>query len=520
VRNITELFPGNVPRQSAGICLALVVLVFAVYLQVGNHAFLNYDDNLYVTDNPYVAGGITGKSIVWAFTSIEASNWHPLTWLSHMVDVELYDMNPRGHHLTSVAIHAFSSVLLFLLLLRITGTLWQSATVAALFAIHPMHVESVAWVAERKDVLSGFFWFLTLLAYAEYTAKRKRLWYLLTLVSFVLGLMAKPMLVTLPVVMLLMDYWPFGRFGHSGRSNGNGVPVTRTPLTVLVKEKIPFAACALASSIITVIAQHADGAIKSLQTVPVLLRVENALIAYVSYIGSMAWPDDLAILYPFPPAFPLWQVLGALLVLLVITAATVRARHRSPYLAMGWLWYLVTLVPVIGLVQVGVQSMADRYTYIPSIGLFIMTVWGVSDLVAGLKCRRALLTLLAGAVICAKTAVTWQQVGTWRDNVSLYRQALESTTNNYVIHNNLGSAYATNWNLDAAIREFREALRINPNYGDAHYNLGNALATKGELQGAIGEFREALRINPGDTKAAYNLSVVLEQMRLVREIGY
>ncbi|WP_214175835.1 tetratricopeptide repeat protein [Geomobilimonas luticola] len=501
------MFSGNVPRQSAGICLALIVMVFALYFQVGNHAFLNYDDNVYVTANPNVAGGITGESIIWAFTSFDASNWHPLTWLSHMVDVELFGMDPRGHHLTSVAIHALSTVLLFLLLLRITGSRWHSSCVAVFFAIHPLHVESVAWVAERKDVLSAFFWFLTLLLYASYTVQQKRVFYLLALASFALGLMAKPMLVTLPVVMLLLDYWPLGRC-RTGGADGEG-----RSFRVLVREKVPFFACALASSILTVFAQRSEGAIKSLGAVPFPLRLENSLVSYGAYLGNIIWPDDLAILYPIPSSYPLWQVIGSLFVLLFVSVATVRARHRFPYLAVGWLWFLVTLVPVIGLLQVGVQSMADRYTYIPSIGLFIMAVWGIPELLAGFTYRMAILTLLAGAVIGAKTAVTWQQLGYWRDNFSLYEQTLKVTDDNYVIHNNLGIAHADAWNLDAAIGEFRKALRINPNYAEAHYNLGIALAMKGELDMAIREFREALRIHPGDAKANYNLGVALEQKR-------
>jgi tetratricopeptide (TPR) repeat protein len=489
-----------------------------VYLQVGNHAFLNYDDNVYVTSNPNVAGGITGKGIVWAFTSFDASNWHPLTWLSHMVDAELFGMDPRGHHLTSVAIHALSTVLLFLLLLRITGLLWRSSCVAVLFAIHPLHVESVAWVAERKDVLSAFFWFLTLLLYSTYVARQKRAFYLLALVSFVLGLMAKPMLVTLPVVMLLLDYWPLDRYRTKEQSDGR-LSGRIAPLKALVREKIPFFACAFASSITTIFAQRSDGAIKSLGAIPVPLRVENSLISYVAYIGNIIWPDDLAILYPIPPSYPFWQVICSLLVLLLISMATVRARHRFPYLAVGWIWFIATLIPVIGLIQVGVQSMADRYTYIPSVGLFIMAFWGIPDLLAGFTCRRAILILLAGAVISAKAAVTWQQLGHWRDDFSLYRQALKVTADNYVIHNNLGIALANNWNLDAAIREFREALRINPNYSEAHYNLGIALAMKGDLDTAIGEFREALRIHPGDARANYNLGVALEQKRQLLEAG-
>jgi tetratricopeptide (TPR) repeat protein len=494
--------------------MALIVIVVVVYMQAGNHEFLNFDDNVYVTSNPHVASGITGENIIWAFTSFDESNWHPITWLSHMTDVQFYGMNPRGHHLTNVAIHAISTVILFLLLFRLTGSRWQSSFVAALFALHPLHVESVAWVAERKDVLCAFFWFFTLFLYSEYAAKRKPALYILALFSFVLGLMSKPMLVTLPVVMLMMDYWPLGRFRSKDREEGLcQLSGSGPPLMALVIEKIPFFACSLLSSVATIIAQHSGGAMKSLDAIPFLLRIENALIAYVKYIGKTFWPHDLAVLYPLPLSFPLWQVICSLLVLLLVSAATVWARHRHPYLVVGWFWFLVSLLPVIGLIQVGGQSMADRYSYIPLIGLFIMAAWGVPDLTRGLKHREGILSLLAGTVIITTAALTWQQLGYWRDNFSLYRHTLQVTAGNYVIHNNLGNAFANKWDLDAAIQEFYEALRINPNYSDAHYNLGMAFAIKGNLDAAIQELREALRINPGNAKALFNLGVALDQKR-------
>lgn len=513
-------FLTNGQRQTAVICLTLIVIVFALYSPVANHAFLNYDDNIYVTGNRHVAAGMTGKGISWAFTAVEAGNWHPLTWLSHMLDVELYGMEPRGHHLTSVAIHALATLSLFLLMLRLSGLLWHSSCVAILFAIHPLHVESVAWVAERKDVLSAFFWFLTLLLYAEYTSRQKRAYYLLALASFVLGLMAKPMLVTLPLVMLLLDYWPLNRCQLMESAAGPAPLLAGSRrLKLLLRDKIPFFACAVAATIMTIFAQHADGAIKSLDAIPLPFRVQNALVAYVTYIGNTVWPDDLAILYPIPPSYTFWQVSGSLLVLLLITAATVHGRHRFPCFLAGWLWFLITLLPVIGIIQVGVQAMADRYTYIPSVGLFIMAVWGGPLLVNRWKHRLAVLTLLAGTVMCVNAALTWQQLRYWRDNFSLYERTLAVTADNYVIHNNLGSAYAANWHLEAAIREFRAALRIRPHYSDAHYNLAMALAMKGETETAIREFREALRINPGFSKAAYHLQIALEQKRLLQESG-
>lgn len=513
------------------ICVALIVIVCTVYAQVGNHEFLSYDDDIYVTDNPHVAAGLTGKGVIWAFTAVDAANWHPVTWLSHMADVEVFGMNPRGHHLTNVAIHAISTVVLLLFLLRMTGALWQSAFVAALFALHPLHVESVAWVAERKDVLSALFCFLTLLLYSEFTVKRKTLLYISTLVVFVLGLMSKPMLVTLPVVMLLLDYWPLGRCGGRGTGNGsqgsgiwdqkteNGkrdIPAGSTALS-LVWEKIPFFACSLLSSVATIIAQQSGGAVKSLGMIPLQLRSENALIAYVTYIVKTIWPRDLAVLYPIPPSFPFWQVGGSLLVLLLISVATIRFRHRYPYLVAGWFWFLITLVPVIGIVQVGVQGMADRYSYLSSIGLFVMAAWGVSDLSQDRKYRERVLALLAGAVITVSTVLSWQQLGYWRDNTSLYMHTLRVTTGNYVIHNNLGIVQGYNGKMDAAIKEFNAALRINPNYSDARYNLGMTFAIIGDLEKAIWHLREALRIDPNNSKAYTNLGVVLDQQKRQRE---
>lgn len=494
-------------RNLVLVSISLIVIILAVYLQAGNHEFLNYDDNVYVTSNPHVANGITGKNIIWAFTSIEAANWHPITWLSHMADVQLYGMNPRGHHFTNVVIHTVSSILLLLLLFRITGSLWQSSFVAALFALHPLHVESVAWVAERKDLLSAFFWFLTLVLYAEYAAKRKPALYILALFSFVLGLMSKPMLVTLPVVMLMIDYWPLNRYRDEVQGQGSRQLIGR--VISLIKEKIPFFACSLCAGIVTIFAQHKGGAMKNFDAIPLLLRIENAPISYVKYIGKAFWPHDLAVLYPIPLSFPLWQVAGSLFILLLVSVATVWARHLHPYLAVGWFWFIVTLIPVIGLIQVGVQSMADRYSYIPLIGLFIMAAWGVSDLAEGLKHRVNILALLAGTVIIASTACTWQQIGYWQDNISLYRHTLQVTTGNYIIHYNLGTALANKGDMDAAIQEFSEALRLNPNCTIAHNNLGLALAKKGNLDAAIQEYREALHLTPDYSDPHNNLGIAL-----------
>jgi Tfp pilus assembly protein PilF len=478
------------------IAIALVAVTLAVYFQVGNHQFLNLDDNSYVTDNSHVASGLSGANIRWAFTSVEASNWHPLTWLSHMADVQLYGMNPRGHHLTSVAIHTAAALCLLLLLVRMTGDLWPSAFVAALFALHPLHVESVAWVAERKDVLSALFCFLTLLAYVEYVARRKLWLYMLTLGLFALGLMAKPMLVTLPLVMLMLDYWPLGR-REAERQEPRGLR--------LITEKIPFFACSVLSGLITIYAQQHGGAMAALTTVPLLNRCQNALAAYVTYLGKTLWPRDLAVLYPFPAFIPLWQSICSLSLLIILTAIVFRIGRRHPCLMVGWFWFIITLVPVIGIIQVGSQAMADRYTYIPTIGLFIMAAWGIPELTKGMRQQKAVVTLLAATVIFTSAVLTRQQLGYWRDNVSLYRHTLQITTGNYIIHNNLGIALAGSGQLNEAIREYQRALQIFPDHANAHYNLGTALQTKGFLNAALKEYQETLRITPDDPDARINL---------------
>lgn len=477
--------------------LLLVAITFAVYFQVLSQPFFDFDDQVYVTSNSHVAGGLTGENIVWAFTSVDAANWHPVTWLSHLADIQFFGMNPHGHHLTSLVIHIVSSLLLLLLLSRLTGSLWSSFFVAGLFALHPMHVESVAWVAERKDVLSALFWFLTLLFYCEYAKKAKLSLYPLSLLCFVLGLMSKPMLVTLPLVMLLIDYWPLGRY--QGQVSGRA--------KALIKEKIPFFLFSLLSCLVTLYAQYKGGAINSLKTVSLGLRVENALVAYLKYLGKTLWPQDLAFFYPFPLAIPLWQVVGSLFILLAVSAAVIRTRRRYPYLAVGWFWFLVTLIPVIGFVQVGQQSMADRYSYLPALGLFIMLAWGAPDLVKGLRLSGRILAIPAAAVLIASAALTWQQLGYWHDSITLYRHTLKVTKDNYLINYSLGLLLANNGEPDAAIREYREVLRIRPDDTPTHNNLGLTLAGKGDLDTAIGEFKEALRLDPNCAEAHTNLGV-------------
>ena len=507
-------------RREALVCLFLVVSILAVYWQVTDHEFINYDDNVYITDNPHVQSGLTGKSVGWAFTTTQAGNWHPLTWLSHMMDYQLFGLNPRGHHLTSVFLHITNSILLFLALRWATSTIWPSALVASLFAIHPLHVESVAWVAERKDVLSTFFWLLTILAYIKYGKRPKRITYLLVLLLFALGLAAKPMLVTLPFVLLLLDYWPLDRFrlGRDSGSAENKSPrslepsIKKLPPSRLIVEKLPMFMLSGIFSVIALWAQEKAGAMSGMDIVPFKWRIANALVSYVSYIGKMIWPRGLAVFYPHPQnSLPIWQVVLAGLLLLILSTLVVRLAARYKYGLVGWLWYLGTLVPVIGLVQVGEQARADRYTYVPLIGLYIIIAWGLADLGKKSRRRRTLLTVSVTSLLMVLALCSWQQTRLWRNSISLFEHTLKVTTNNYVAHYTLGNALALQGNLAGAIAQYKKALRIRPNYAEAHNNLGNALALQGNLAGAVRHYQESLRIIPIQGKTQRNLGVALDR---------
>lgn len=490
-------------RNAVLMCLVLAVVTIAVYVHVGSHGFINIDDPGYVTENPHIVGGITGRNIVWAFTSFDQANWHPVTWLSHMMDVQLYGLSPQGHHLTSVYIHTVSAILLFILLLRLTGAQYQSLFVAAMFALHPLHVESVAWVAERKDVLSAFFGFLSLLFYSQYAKNKSAATYVFALSSFLLGLMSKPMLVTLPVVMLLIDFWPLNRYGTDEETGENHLRFKR--LAALVSEKSPFLIFSIISCIITICGQH-KAIINYFSPV---FRIENTLVSYVKYIIKIIWPSDMAVLYPMPPSIPIWQVFSSVCVLVIFSSVAVKCRRRYPYIAVGWFWFIITLVPVIGIIQVGSQAMADRYSYIPATGLFIIAAWGFSDLTKGIRCRHAVLSLLAGIAVCTSAALTRQQVGYWQNNATLYRHTLQVTTGNEIIHYNLGNYFHSEGDLNSAVFEYKETLQINPNNEGAHINLGIIYRNSGNLNQAIQEFQEALQINPDNAYAHNNLGLSL-----------
>jgi protein O-mannosyl-transferase len=497
-------------RGQGLICLLLSLVTLAVFLPVARHEFINYDDPDYVTRNAMVLNGLSWHGAVWAFTSGAAGNWHPFTWLSHMLDVQLFGLWAGGHHLINVLFHIANTLALFLILNGMTRALWRSALVAALFALHPLHVESVAWVSERKDVLSAFFFLLTLWAYTRYaqslrSAARSTLhapaFYALALFFFTLGLMSKPMLVTLPFVLLLLDYWPLGRIQVSS-------PFVIRHLSSLIREKLPFFALAMASSIVTFVVQQKGGAVASAEQLPVPLRLANALVAYFRYLGKAVWPDHLAVFYPHPGYWPWWQVVGAALVLGAMSTLVIAVGRRQPALLVGWLWFVGMLVPVIGLVQVGLQSMADRYSYLPLIGLFILLVWAVPE---GWLNRKAFVFGTA-ALLAAGAAATFQQVRVWRTAESLFRHATAVTQKNYLAYHNLGSALARMDQADEATRCFEMALAIRSNYPDAQYDLGVIAARRGEWDEAVARYRAALQLKPKFPEAHNNLGNVLSEL--------
>jgi tetratricopeptide (TPR) repeat protein len=534
-----------------GVCVFLAAVIWVVFGQTLGYKFVNFDDNAYVYENPEVAPGLTLKGIVRAFTHIHASNWHPLTWISHMLDCQLYGLNPGGHHLTNILLHAATAILLFLVLRRMTGALWRSAFVAAVFAIHPLRVESVAWVAERKDVLSGVFFMLTIGAYVCYVEESKvrgpksKVLYSLTLVAFALGLMCKPMLVTLPVVLLLLDYWPLGRVaGGEWRVTGEkgGKPSTLNPqLSTLLLEKLPLFGLATASCVITIFAQ--TEAVRSFEQISLSGRVGNALISYVAYLGQMFWPSDLAVLYPFRAGDVGVSRVGLSLVVLAGISTGVFFLRRRPYFLTGWLWYLIMLVPVIGILQVGLQARADRYTYLPQIGLYLLLTWAAADLCAGWRQRRVVLGGCATIILTALIFCARVQTSYWQNSESLWTHTLACTSDNDIaynglgiallekgnvddaiihfqkalqlnpdaakVQNNLGNAFLRKGNVDEAISHYQKVLQIRPDYAEIHYNLGNALLRKGSVDDAIVHFQKALQIKPDYTDARFNLGSVL-----------
>jgi Flp pilus assembly protein TadD len=560
------------PRLAAWLMALLLLVTMALYWPATRCDFVTFDDNMYVIDNSHVTSGLTLGNAGWALRSGYAANWHPVTWLSHMLDCQMFGLKPWGHHLTNVLLHALNAGLVFALLRQMTGATWRSLLVAALFAVHPLRVESVAWVSERKDLLSGCFGLLALLAYARYAESRRQsalrsatedgstlrssatedgnaegrrqkpatpnthhasrftfhvsrlpppagTFYLLSLFFFALGLMSKPMLVTWPFVMLLLDYWPLQRTAEGamrGADSRNPQPashftfhVSRPALLPLFLEKLPFFALSAISSVVTFVVQQRGGAMMAAGKLPLSVRSGNALISYCRYLGKLFRPADLAVFYWHPGQWPLGKVLLAGGLILGISVLVFVLRRRAPYLLVGWLWFLGTLVPVIGLVQVGDQAMADRYTYLPSLGVLVFAVWGAYELTRRWHYPVIALSVAGGAAIVLCLALTRQQIGYWKDGVALFRHALAVTENNQTVHVALGDALGRKGQTDEAIRQYQEILRLKPGYALAHNNLGIALVLKGQTDEAIRELQEAIRLKPGYAEAHYNLGDAL-----------
>jgi tetratricopeptide (TPR) repeat protein len=534
-------------------CALLIVLTLAVYWPVRHFEFVNCDDPVYVTENPVVQRGLTSAGVSWAFSNIDAEFWQPLTWLSHMLDWEVYGRQAGGHHLTSLLWHIANTLLVFLILKGMTGAVWRSGFVAALFALHPLHVESVAWVAERKDVLSTFFGLLAIWAYAGYAAKSQRQslkskvqspkskagrgaatqhatrntrqaagpspsaifrlpssgLYILSLVLFALSLMSKPTLVTLPFLLLLLDFWPLQRLDLNAQNSK-----LKTLLTLL-REKVPFLALTVAASVAAYWIQASRHNLGGVEQYPLPLRLANAAMSYFRYLRKTVWPNDLAVFYPYPDAWPLAQVVGAGLLLAAVSFLAIRLMGRRPYFAVGWFWYLGTLVPVIGLVQVSHHAMADRYSYVPLIGLFVVIAWGVPELLAGVRGGRAALAAGATTLVVLCAAAGRRQVTYWENSITLNQHALAVTANNFMAHENLGAAFDGQGRFDEALVQFELAFktectrRFNPDLTPIRYDLGTALARKGRLAEAKSHLLRALEMQPNIARIHHNLGSVL-----------
>lgn len=540
-------------RYEVLICFFIVIVTSAVYWRIGEFEFIEYDDHEYIIHNPHIQEGLTLKSITWSFKATYAVNWHPVTWLSHILDVELYGMDPGMHHRINQLFHILNILLLFHVLRRATGDLWPSCFVAVVFALHPLQVESVAWVSERKNVLSTFFWMMTLWAYIRYVDHPVGNRYWVVLLFFALGLMAKPMLVTLPFVLLLLDYWPLDRVCRPTTAPGVDDSSNRRAINPeIIKEKIPLFVLAAAASIVTFLVQKSGGAVKSLDLYPLAARVGNMFVSYVNYLIKIVWPFKLAIFYPHPMVYPFWEIAVAGLMLVSMSIFAFRYRRQRPYLAVGWLWFMGTLVPVIGLVQVGIQAMADRYTYVPMIGMLIIIAWGIPDLLSRWRYKIVGLKITGATAALFFAMITWFQVPYWTNTATLFAHALEVTPKNYEIlyklgevflaqnkldraiyyfdeavktfpdaraYNSLGYALLEKGRTDEAISHFFESLRLKPSYDQAHNNLGNAFASQGMLYKAIDHYRTALKIN-SNPEVHNNLGLALIRKGNIDEAVY
>jgi protein O-mannosyl-transferase len=487
-------------------CIGLSILVLVSYWTVAGNQFISFDDPLYVTENAQVQKGLNWETVVWAFTTPRACNWHPLTWLSLMLDRELYWRNAGGYHWTNVILHLLGGLILFLALSRMTASLWRSGLVAALFLIHPLHVESVAWVAERKDVLSGLFWMMGIWCYARYAERPGPVRYLWVVLSFACGLLSKPMVVTFPFVLLLLDWWPLGR-----------VDGGRATWSRLLHEKIPLFLLSAAGSAITFLVQKESQALFPLSAMPFGDRLANAAVSYVAYLGKTFWPVGLSIFYPYHALPPFGHLVAALALLILITVLLLMLLKHRPYLLVGWLWYLGTLVPVIGLVQVGSQAMADRYTYLPLVGVFIMVVWGGKDLLEGCRGRRVIWGFVSAVMLVILVFLTQLQVGYWKDTSTLFGHALRTTKSNFMAHQVLAGDMAKAGDLAGAEKHYREAIRIRPAFKQACTSLGHLLMIQGKQDEASRLLEKTLQIDPTFVLAMKNLGDVRMRQGRIEE---
>jgi len=501
-------------RPDIWVCLFLVIIILGIYWQVRNHTFVNFDDSSYILNNAHVRAGLSFKGIAWAFSFPGFDYWHPMTWLSHMLDCHLYGLKAGMHHQISLILHILNSMLLFLVFKRMTGAIWRSAFVAAIFALHPMNVESVAWLAERKNVLSTFFWLLTMLSYIHYSKRPCVSRYMVMLFVFTLGLMSKPMLVTLPFVLLLMDYWPLCRINinHQKTIRSHHTDFQKSFTLHLVLEKVPLLILSVVAIFLSSLAVHRLGIVISTASVPMQLRIKNALVSYVSYIIKMIWPHNLAVFYPYPQTLPLWQVTGAGLLLICISFLVFRSVKSKPYLAVGWLWYVGTLFPLIGLFQAGLwPAVADRFTYVPFMGLFLIIAWGIPDLAVRWHYREIKLAIIVAALFSILAMTTYLQVEYWKNGITLFKRALDVTYNNHIAHHKFGEALKLQNKPAAAAKHYSEALRIKPDFFATHLNLGILLRDEGKLNEARDTFTRASRLKPNRAEPFYELGITLEK---------
>ncbi len=486
------------------IVISLIVVVCIAFGRIAFNNFINFDDDGYITKNYQIQSGLNFENVKWAFTAVVLSNWHPLTLLSHMLDWSLFGNYAGGHHLVSLLWHIGTVILLFLFLYKTTHNIWPSAFAAAFFALHPLRVESVAWASERKDVLSLFFGMSSIYAYAFYVEKNKISRYLLCLMFFIMSLMSKPMLVTLPFMLLLLDYWPLNRWQQTlDTSTENSLK----PGGKLLLEKTPFVLISIASSIITLWAQNKGGSIVSEVGLPLTIRLSNAIFAYTAYLGKILWPVDLAVFYPLNFYLPLWQVIISGITILTISLAVLYFIKKMPFLFVGWFWYLGTLIPVIGVIQVGGQAVADRYTYLPFIGIAVILAWGIPLVFQRLNISKGVLVSLAIATLSMLAFLTWIQCIYWKDSITLFSHTLRVTKDNYLAHNNLGAVLSERGKIKEAVHHYNTSIRINPNYNFSYINRGNLYNDLGQHYRAILDYNQAIRLKPDYVIAYYNRGI-------------